>query len=245
MDSNSNIIINKATLVGGLFLKVSYEELLPGNIRRNHPNMTASNPIHPDMIAAFAALTPHMALICEEITENEFIDALPEEYDATEPSAETFEVEFGEEVKAANARGKKKAKEIKLKEGVKGAYKPGDILNDENLLGEPNPEVKAIDHFVCTYISFTGYVGSENISLAGTKTLSTKKQMSIGTPSIKLEPNEYKYYDMLSQDGEMLKYEIIQFLLHGKQAVVEEPDLFNQNMDELGGDDHEEDNHIE
>lgn len=246
MDENSNIIINKATLVGGLFLKVSYEELLPGNIRRNHPNMTASNPIHPDMIAAFKNLTPHLALICEEITENDFIDALPNEVDATAPdaiqaagdalkssAAETFEVEMGEIIKTQKAKKVTKHKEVTLKPGVKGDYKPGDILANENLLGEQNPVIKPIDNFVCTHISFSGYSGSESVSLSGSKTLSTKKQMSIGTPTIKLEHDDYKHYDMLSQDGELLKYEIIEFLVNGKQAINDDPDLFSQVDDDF------------
>lgn len=62
-----NITIKNASIKKILFLKYGYDHFV-NNTKFSH-STTGDAPIHEDLQAAFDELTPHFALICEEITE--------------------------------------------------------------------------------------------------------------------------------------------------------------------------------
>jgi len=200
----STITISKATLTHGLFLKVSYEEHLPGNSTRNHPNMTSTDPVHDDLINIFKQLPAHMALICEEITNEDFIDSLPEDNE----TRQDYVAEFGETVPAISAKK------------VRG--KQASIVPDIN---KTATVVKAVDKFNTHTISIKGGLGIDQVSLDGTRELTTLKIKGVSSPTIKLIQEEYRYAEDLTLLVEALKYEINEFLFNGKKAPEAQQEL--------------------
>lgn len=73
----SNITIKKAKLKDNLFLEVEFDEHLVNNIT-NKIKRESTAPVHEDMVKAFRLLDPHIALICEEITVEDFERAISE-----------------------------------------------------------------------------------------------------------------------------------------------------------------------
>ena len=64
-----NITIKNASIKSTIFLKYGYDHFV-NSTKYSHPSTTGDAPIHDDLRDAFAALTPHFAFICEEISES-------------------------------------------------------------------------------------------------------------------------------------------------------------------------------
>lgn len=64
-----NITIKQASIKNSLFLAYKYDQSV--NSTRNNISTSSDAPIHDDLRAAFAALIPHFAFICEEIKEDD------------------------------------------------------------------------------------------------------------------------------------------------------------------------------
>lgn len=208
----ANITISKATLSAGLFLKVSYEEHLPGNSTRNHPNMTSTDPVHEDLQRLFSQLPAHMALICEEITNEDYIMSLPED----DETRQDYIVEMGESVPAIAAK-KLRGRQSKL-------------IPDPN---DENKPVLAVSKFRTDTITIKGHGGTyDEVILLGNRILSTGKSKTVGTPSIKLTDDEYHYHADLQMIVEAIKYEINEFLYNGKKAPINDPqgELFGDGI---------------
>ena len=62
-----NITIKNASIKSAIFLKYGYDHFV--NSTKFTHNSSGDAPIHNDLRDAFAALTPHFAFICEEISE--------------------------------------------------------------------------------------------------------------------------------------------------------------------------------
>lgn len=221
------IRINKVQLTAGMFLKVSFKELLPNNDERLHTGVSCSAPVHKDLADAFKQFTPHLALICEEITNEDFIEAIPEEYDGTQPTV----VEMGEEVPAIKATRAKKGKKGSIVEGaidfkVSAEMESGEVVDISHLFEEKDePKEKLpIDKFDLSEVSFNFTNGIESISLAGSKELSTGAWMGIKAPAVKLN-GDYKYVEDLAQLGELLKYEASEYIINHKYAPAVDPEL--------------------
>lgn len=71
----SNISIKKAKLHDNLFLLVEFDEHLVNNVT-NKIKRESTAPVHQDLVRAFKLLDPHLAFICYEITQDEFIKAI-------------------------------------------------------------------------------------------------------------------------------------------------------------------------
>lgn len=217
-----SINISKVALQHGMFLKVSFTEPLPNNDERRHPNVSCSAPVHEDMVKAFNSFTPHLALICEQISNEEFIDMIPEEYDATAPSI----VELGELVPAIKAtRSKKKDKGDQ-------ATLAGMIMDKIN----GNPDPKLVDKFSLSDVEFKFNSGIESIKLIGQMKLSTDEWIGLAGPWIKIN-GEYDHTSDLFQLGELLKYETQQYIINHKYAPPVDPELpFGETDRESFGD---------
>ena len=63
-----NITIKNASIKSTIFLKYGYDHFV--NSTKFTHNSSGDAPIHNDLRDAFAALTPHFAFICEEISES-------------------------------------------------------------------------------------------------------------------------------------------------------------------------------
>lgn len=199
-----NINITKVAISGGMFLKVSYKELLPDSDERSHPNVSCTAPVHEDLARAFLNFKPHLALICEEITNNQFIDSIPED-----DRSEEMIMEMGELVSA-----------IKAARGRKGA----PVI--PNLNGAEQPDENIMDRFDVSVVEFKTTNGVESIILTGQKELSTSKWMGLGpAPGIKENDVEYKFTSDLLQLGELLKHEVKLYILEHKYAPPIDPEL--------------------
>lgn len=214
---DKQIVINKVSLSGGIFPKVGYDELLPNNDKRSHPPVSCTSPAHRDLVNAFSIFTAHLALICEEITNEQFIDSLPEDYDATEAYPE--KMEMGELIPAIKAARGSKMKVTTTNSSGKEVDLTSLLSPDENT--EPSP----MDRFVITQVEFKRKGGKEIIVLTGQKQLSTKEWMGLGpTPDIK-DSGEYKFTGDLFQCGELLKYELAEYIINNKYAPPVDPEL--------------------
>lgn len=206
----ANITISKASLSAGLFLKVSYEEHLPGNSTRNHPNMTSTDPVHEDLQKLFLQLPAHMALICEEITNEDYIMSLPED----DETRQEYIVEMGESVPAIAAK-KLRGKQTR-------------IVPDPNAVDKPE---LAVDKFKTDSITIKSHGGSfDEVALSGVRVLTTGKTKTVGSPMTKLTDDEYKYHGDLQMIVEAIKYEINEFLYNGKKAPERQGDLFGDGI---------------
>jgi hypothetical protein len=197
------INVTKVSVSQGMFLKVSYKELLPDSDERSHPNVSCSAPVHVDLATAFVNIKPHLALICEEITQNEFIEAIPEDQ-----RSEDMVVEMGELVNAVKAtRGRKQL----------------PLIPDLNATDE---EENIMDNFILNSVEFKTVAGIHGIVLTGEKRLSTGKWMGLGpSPLIKENDPEYKFISDLLQLGEILKYEVRLYINEHKYAPAPDPEL--------------------
>lgn len=214
------ITVTNVKLTNGLFLKVSFKELLPNNDERVHSGVSCSAPVHEDLAKAFKQFTPHLALICEEISNEDFIDAIPSEYDATQPNI----VELGEVVPAIKAALNKKAKKAGMKVVAIGSN--GQENDISGLFGDDTPAKKKlpIDKFDLSEVSFSFTNGIESISLSGSKELSTGAWMGIKAPAVKLN-GAYAYVEDLAQLGELIKYEVGEYIINHKYAPPVDPEL--------------------
>jgi len=209
------INLTKISLSHGMFPVVSYKELLPGNDERVHSNVRCTSPAHNDLIKAFADFILPLALICEEITNEQYISALPNEYDATAPS----EIEMGEIIHAIKASKSKKGKQLAIVPEIESA---------ESLT----------DRFHINTVEFKTTNGIEKIVLTGEKKLSTNKWMGLGpTPSISINEDEYLYVSDLFAAGELLKHELGEYIINHKYAPPVDPELpFGERDRESFGD---------
>ena len=66
-----NVVVKKASLVSGIFLKYGYE--LSDNGKKDTINISSDCAVHDDLKNAFRNLIPFFAHICEEITDEELI----------------------------------------------------------------------------------------------------------------------------------------------------------------------------
>lgn len=207
------ITVTSVKLTAGMFLKASFKELLPSNDERVHSGVSCSAPVHADLAKAFKQFTPHLALICEEITNEEFIESIPNEYDATEPHI----LEMGEVVPAIKAARFKKGKknEVVLTEGPDGILR-NQLGSDTDLFNIAQQKLP-IDKFDLSEVSFSFTNGIESISLTGSKELSTGAWMGIKSPAVKLN-GVYAYVEDLAQLGELLKYEVGEYIINHKYA---------------------------
>lgn len=200
---DKKISIKKVSISNGMFLKVSYTEQLPDNDERSYPNVSCSAPVHSDMVAAFKQFIPHLALICEDCTNEEFISVIPEEYDGTQAT----EMELGEMIPAVKASKSSRAKKAQL-----------SIV--------PEPETKWLDSFDITSVEFRYTNSIPGIVLTGIKKLSTGKWLGIGpTPLIKENDSDYKHLSLLFEDAELLKYEVGLYIVDRKYAPPVDPEL--------------------
>jgi hypothetical protein len=212
------ITVTNVKLTNGLFLKASFKELLPNNDERVHSGVSCSAPVHADLAKAFKQFTPHLALICEEMTNEEFIDAIPNEYNATRPDI----VEMGEIVPAVKATRAKKGKKGMT---VTMTGPDGQESDISGLFNEASPKQKMpIDKFDLSEVSFSFTNGIESISLSGSKELSTGAWMGIKAPAVKLN-GVYAYVEDLAQLGELLKYEVGEYIINHKYAPAQDPEL--------------------
>lgn len=213
------ITITKISLNGGMFPVVSYKEHLPGNDERVHSSVKCTAPAHVDLIKAFKDFTLPLALICEQITNEQYIDALPNEYDPAQPD----EIELGEIVPAIKATKNKKAKKDGLNVTMIGKY--GAEKNISSLFGSAPVEDKLEDKFDISCVEFKYQSGIETIALSGSKELSTKKWMGLSAPAVKMDDPDYAYTEDLFQAGELLKYEIGEYIVNHKYAPPVDPEL--------------------
>ena len=199
------ISITKVQLTNGLFLKTWYKELLPDNDERSHPGVACTAPVHVDLTNAFANFKPHLAFICEEITNNEFIDCIPED-----DRSEEMVIELGELVPAIKAtRSKKKAAPV-----------------IPNLNGAEEDAEDIMERFDLSMIEFKMHNGIESIILTGEKRLSNYKWIGIGpTYPVKESDTDYKFISDLLQLGEILKHEVKLYILEHKYAPPVDPEL--------------------
>lgn len=231
------ITISKITVNAGMFLTCSYKELLPNNDERTHGGVKCTAPVHEDLVTAFNAFLPHLALICEEITPEQFIDSLPNEYDATQPHI----MEMGEVVPAIKAAIAKRAKKAKKGDASVTMIGPDGVEHDASWLmsgDEPEKKVKTIwDRFTMHTVEFKVANGIESIILNGEKELSTLEWLGLGpTPPKKENDVKYRFISDLFQAGELLKYEVGLYILEHKYAPAKDLELpFGEN----GGDDEE------
>ncbi len=198
------IVITKVAITGGMFLKVSYKELLPDSDERSHPGVSCSAPVHIDLATAFANFKPHLAYIGEEITNNQFIDCIPEDN-----RSEDMVMELGELVPAIKAaRSRKKQTVIPDLNGSE--EKPEDIM----------------ERFSLSVVEFKQSNGLESIVLTGEKRLSNYKWIGLGPLyPIKENDSDYKFISDLLQLAEILKYEVKLYLLENKYAPAKDPEL--------------------
>jgi len=200
-----SIKTKKVTLNGGMFLKVSFTEILPDMDEREHPNVSCTAPVHIDLAKAFQAFVPHLALIGEEISAEEFIDQMPGEYDATQPTI----AEFGEVVPAIKAKKNAKAKGKQLE--VITFEKPINLLTDM---------------FILNTVEFKQVNGIAGVILTGQRRLSTGDYIGLGpTPIIKENNPHYKFLSQLFEDAELLKYEVGEYIINHKYAPPADPEL--------------------
>ena len=199
----ANITITKASLEHGMFLKVSFEKNLPNNVKENHPNFSRTTPVHEDLVNSFHKLTGHMALICEEITMEDFISSIPNDHDATEPQI----IEMGELAVAPK----------------KGKGKPAEL--PENLLGEEPKKQLPLDPFTISEITLKLKGGVYRVSLSGHKRLTTGKHKKVISPEIKLEHDDYKMYLDLGEVIEEVIYEILEYIINDKKAPERQKEL--------------------
>lgn len=66
VESNS-VRIKKAKIKDDLFLEVEYTEELPGHSKKD-TKLSCTVPVHDDLKTAFAALTGHLAILCDDIS---------------------------------------------------------------------------------------------------------------------------------------------------------------------------------
>jgi len=215
-----SINISKVSLQHGMFLKVSFTEPLPNNDERKHPNVSCSAPVHEDMAKAFNDFIPHLALICEQISNEEFIGMIPEEYDATVPTV----VEMGEMVPAIKASRTKKKAKGDMSISIKG---PDGVEKDVSGLFYDLPNIndpKLIDKFNLSDVEFKFQSGIESIKLTGHMKLSTDEWIGIGAPWVKIN-GTYPHISDLFQLGELLKYETGEYIINHKYAPPVDPEL--------------------
>lgn len=180
----SNITIKKAKLKDNLFLEVEFDEHLVNNIT-NKIKRESTAPVHEDMIKAFRLLDPHIALICEEITVDDF----------------------------------KRATGDKTEGVVVSMVSPDGTENklNKNLFNEVDHMPVPEDAFTVTGFTIGGSGDSEGCCLIGRKNLMSGKVMNITSPFTKWE-DDYRYTSELAQAIEMVKHEILEFIIEGKQA---------------------------
>lgn len=228
------ITISKVSIQHGMFLKVSFTEPLPNNDERKHPNVSCSAPVHEDLAKAFKDFTPHLALICEQISNEQFIDMIPDEYDPTQSTI----VELGEMVPAIKASKAKKGKGKGLTVSASGS---DDNVVDISHLFEntaaAKDEPKLIDKFALSDVEFKFHSGIESIKLTGQMQLSTLEWIGMGpTPWIKIN-GLYPHISDLFQLGELLKYEVQEYIINHKYAPPIDPELpFGESDRESFGD---------
>lgn len=200
-----SITINKIALAHDMFMKASYTELLPGNDERRHTGVACSAPVHEDLVKAFKLLTPHLALICEQITKEQFIESIPEDYSA--PIGYDEESELGELiVKSLES----KAKKIKKKTA--------------GLNGTDEKEVLPTDKFTLEDVELKFIGGVDAIKLSGKMQLSTLENLSISGPWVKFN-DEYKFAEDMFQIAELLKMEVKEYIINHKYAPPAQPEL--------------------
>ncbi len=204
-NSTENIEIQKVSLTHDIFMKVSYIEKLPNSDERKHPGVSCSAPVHKDLTAAFKLFTPHLAFICEQINEIEFIDSIPEEYDSTVGYSESSDM--GEMVVKALA-----SKSKKLKKKTAG------------LNGTDEKEVLPTDKFTIGDIEFKFTAGQDAVRLSGNMQLSTLEYLNIQAPWVTIN-GDYKFKDDLFQLVELLKYETKEYIVNHKYAPPVDPEL--------------------
>lgn len=198
----SNISIKKAKLKDNLFLEVEFDEHLVNNII-NKIKRESTAPVHEDMIKAFKILDPHLAMICEEISAEEFDRAVKEKPVITA--------------------------ELIISDKKPGKGKKVDLFGTIEL--DPLPE----DAFKVTGFSIGGSTDSEGCVLIGRKELKSGKVMNMTSPFTKWD-DDYPYTSELSQAIEGCKYEILEFIVNGKQAPdrqqeIEFPGEEDDNLD--------------
>lgn len=201
------ISITKVSIIDGMFLKLSYKEHLPDNDERSHPNVTCSSPVHADLLKAFADFKPHLALISEEISNNDFISSIPED-----SRSEDMVVELGELVPAIKATRSRKGQQV-----------------IPNINATEEAEEDIMDRFRISTVEFKVTSGVQSIILYGEKRLSTYKWMGLGaTPPIREDDSEYKFNSDLLQLAEVLKYEVSLYMLEHKYAPPAQKDMFEE-----------------
>lgn len=200
-----SITINKIALAHDMFMKASYTELLPGNDERRHTGVSCSAPVHEDLVKSFKLLTPHLALICEQITTEEFIESIPSDYDSTVGYSEDSEI--GELIiKSLES----KAKKVKKKTA--------------GLNGVDEVETLATDKFTLEDVEFKHIAGVDAIKLSGKMQLSTLENLSISGPWVKFN-DQYKFSEDLFQIAELLKMEAREYIVNHKYAPAPDPEL--------------------
>lgn len=198
----SNITIKKAKLKDNLFLEVEFDEHLVNNIT-NKIKRESTAPVHEDMIKAFRLLDPHIALICEEISVEDFERA-------------TSEKPEGIVVSLVTSGGKSR----KLKT---------NLFNE--IEAEPLPE----EAFTVTGFSMGGNGDSEGCTLIGRKALLSGKIMNLISPFTKWD-DDYRYTSELAEAIEIVKHEILEFIVNGKQAPDRQQEFGFPEDDLMQGD---------
>jgi hypothetical protein len=84
----ATIDIDKVKLKSEMFLEVEYQKNFEDK-HRNQVSEACNAPVHPDLVAAFEKLVPHLAILTEYVPES----AAPEDIDSFEhPDLEKFKV---------------------------------------------------------------------------------------------------------------------------------------------------------
>lgn len=175
----SSITIKSGTLKGVYSLNYSYEKTIDGD--KNDVKVSCNAPIHDDLKRAFYNLIPHLALICEEVLQDDVLQFITNGFD---------EVDRDEE-------------------------------SDQNKLKQK---------FNIQSFKVTGSGDSEGVQLSGYKLLSIGKSISISTPKIKWNSDDYQYTSELSEAVEACKIEVNEYL-NGKYAPDNQLDMFGDDFE--------------
>lgn len=218
------LTITKISLSGGMFPVVSYEENLPNFDKRTHKSVDCKAPAHPDLVKAFYRFVPHLALISERITNEQFVDAIENEDDATAPSGDLsglFNIP-GVTVTAMKREGDAIVEMSELVPAIKasrGKKKKAKAVANV-------PVRKVLGDFDLISVDFPSKNGIQSIVLNGQSLLSTGKWMGLGpTPPVKENDEDYKYTSDLFQLGELVKYEMTEYIVNHKYAPATDPEL--------------------
>lgn len=195
----SRVEILKAKLRDDLFITVTYSENVAGEV--SNVTKECNTAVHDDLRKAFRQLTPHLALIAEQVHCNDEDGRYAGDY-------YTLDEEDKEQVKNQNST------EL--------------LMDPDQFFSFTHMDWAIVREMMCTGFTISGSGDTEGVTLIGRRELRNGKVLTLTAPFIKLVENRgYNFHTELAEVLETCKSEIYAYLFEGKRRPEKQLNLFD------------------